>query len=341
MGAELVSHFTSHKPIDWKIMSMMLNYTRVQSLLCIKKQKAWQAQKRSERGQEEQARKLQATSGYGEWHCPFGDEWDRRIVRPIDSMERLMADSVNSAHFRPCIQYFLKDLTDTELGAALDAHRLFDEYRRCLEHYAGRLPGDIMKTIVVEVTSSACYEVVIAMNYGGKDVVHALLNNKGEGDLFLLLRECCNSCIDGLLRDSDAMHLPQVAGEILVRQNNPARFIRAAAGNIQYGSEKHWRNLCKAVNFLRNRFLFAEQREKERKEKENECLRRTHGRSSSSLQNDPFLRALTSHAVDCPKCKLPLEKETMMISRSDEGHSVILKCHSCKLYVSKGVVHYQ
>ena len=335
--AELVAKLGSHEPFAWKIMSTMLDYTRVQSLLCIKKQKVWQAQKRSERAQEEQSRKLQATSGFGEWHCPLVD-WDRRTVRATNSMDKLMAQSRDSAYFRPCVEHFLRDLTDTHLGATLDDQQLFRDYWTCLEHYAMRLPADLMKSIVVEVSGCATYDVAVAEE--GKDMVTALLNEKGEGDLFLLLQVCCDSCIDGLLRDCDPVQLPPIDGELPVRQNNPARFIRAA-GDIQRSSETHWRRLCKGVNFLRDHFLAAEQLQSERKERENDFLRRTHGRSSVSLQNDAFLQTLTSDEVDCPKCQLPMEKETMMTSRSDEGHSVILKCHSCQLFLSKGVVHYQ
>jgi hypothetical protein len=334
LAAELVAKFESHKPFAWKIMSMMLNYTRVQSLLSIKKQKAWQAQKRSERANEAQSRQLQATSGFGEWHCPFGDSWDRRVVRPINRMDRLMAESGNSAHFRPCIGWFLKDLTETELGTSLDDQQLFQDYRRCLDHHAKRLPADVMKNIVVEVTGCATYAVAVAEKYRGKDIVKALLNDKDEGDLFLLLHECCHSCIDGLLRDCDPVQLPD--GPV----RHPARFIRTEAGDIQRASESHWRRLCKGINFLRDNFLAAEQMQNERREKENDCLRRTHGRSSVSLQNDEFLWTLTSDGVDCPKCQLPMERETLMISRSDEGHSVILKCHSCQLFVSRGAITY-
>lgn len=340
LEAELVAKLDSHEPFAWKIMSMMLDFTRVQSLLCIKKQKVWQAQKRSERAHEEASRKLQATSGFGEWHCLVND-WDRRTVRATNSMDKLMAQSRDSAHFRPCIGEFLRDLTDTHLGATLDDHQLFHNYRICLEHYAMRLPPEFMQSIVVKVSGCATYDVAVVEKYHGKDIVKDLLNEKGEGDLFLLLQVCCNSCTDGLLRDREPVLLPHIDGELPVRQNNPARFVRTAVGDILRSSENQWRRLCKGVNHLRDRFLAAERLQCERRERENDFLRRTHGRSSVSLQNDAFLQTLTSDEVDCPKCQLPMEKETMMVGRSDEGHSVILRCHSCQLFLSKGVVHYQ
>ena len=64
--------------IRWRIVVLLLDYTRIQSLIAIKKARPWKITKRSETAADGYSRFLQATPGFGTfvYRC---DEWSRRL----------------------------------------------------------------------------------------------------------------------------------------------------------------------------------------------------------------------------------------------------------------------
>jgi hypothetical protein len=348
----LFSHPRSTK--SFKILSNLLEFTRTESLRCIKKQKPWGGQKRSENQIDEMSRRTQATPGFGKTRCVWTD-WERRAPVVYDELgelekeARLRLVSCPKAKYREGIQFFLREVMDSSLGPSdTDEGQLFSDLMDTFQDSYCSPPAlltDIVRKVIHKPQPTApspedersegeIYADIVLGVLQGRDIVDEFLRGPYNQNFLLFVKSLFEArypgtgChLDELLSDGPACTLEK-----------PWRWFTRDGDECVEMNTQEWRTIYLAVHMKMGGDRAAQAAEDIRVAKRARNFAATGGKSLKEPVEDPLLLAIDLSTEKCPDCRKPLRTETMQIARSDEGHSVIGTCHRCHLFVEKGKV---
>ena len=331
------SRADARDPFSWSIMSQLLEFTRTESLRCIKKQRPWGAMKRSVAQQDELGRQVQATSGHGRVLHRWG-HWERRLPIADDELADLREEaalrlchgdgSVRRRHYRQNVVDFIDELTEwavcqnfswtfgrlgdhTSLDQNLECSvQIFSDYLDFFEDSAkaGDEPGPV-------AAACARFAEAVALEEAGP----------AGGEVASL-----------------ALGVLEEAPESRRRHLRPWRMMERNAGTrpelVLPLTPRRWDTLAAC---FRSELHEWRKRQEDASRSEVTRVRGLKDTSWSAREptEDPLLVAIDTSKEKCPDCRRPLRIETIQIARSDEAHNLIGKCYHCKLSVEKGKVY--